>query len=57
MAGKGSGAKQKQLEEHVATNEVNLQQVSNMIGHKKRTLERQSSSDIKMSTSYGTVSD
>ena len=47
-AGKVSGTKEKQFEENVETHEINQQQVSNMIGYKESTLERQSLSEIKM---------
>jgi len=47
-AGTVSVTKKKQLEEHCATNYVNWQQVSNMIGYKKSILERQSLSEVKM---------
>jgi len=47
-AGTVSGIIKKQLEKHVATNKDNLQQVSNMIGYKKSTSERQSLSEVKI---------
>ncbi len=37
-----------QLEEHLATNEVNWYQVCNMISYKKDVLERQRLSEVKM---------
>jgi len=41
-AGKVRSCKERRLEEHVSSNYINLQQASDITGHKKSTLERQS---------------
>ena len=45
---KACGTIKKKLEEHVAFKYVDWHQISNMIGHKNRTLERQSLSEVKI---------
>lgn len=57
--GKVNGTEKKQLVENFATNLVKWQQVCNMNGYKKSTLERQqrgrSSPNLQKSTNCGTV--
>jgi len=57
-AGKVSGSKKKQLEEHIAINQINWKQVSDMIGYKKEHLrEAEFPRNKDGSTNCGTISE